>query len=186
MGQALPRPQSQHRCVGRRALTLPPLAADTLAKTLRSLKVKLWICHFCTPDTSDFTCIPHLAGSEGQPRVTVLHWKVGSERPESRLWDPPTSPPPTEQGRLVITPPWMPFGKGSFSCLHGINVTRGFSLPKSASDTAVLFGATIFNDPAMLLAKSSLIALVKSFAFVKYLLSFKGLVFLVNCGEVAF
>lgn len=65
-----------------------------------------------------------------------------------------------------------------------MNVTRGFSLPKSASDTAVLFGATIFNDPAMLLARSSLITSVKSFGFVKYLLSFKGLVFLVIVGRL--
>ena len=67
-----------------------------------------------------------------------------------------------------------------------MNVTREFSLPKSASDTAVLFEATIFNDPAMLLARTSLITLVKSFGFVKYLLSFKGLVFLVIVGRLLF
>lgn len=94
--------------------------------------------------------------------------------------------PPAKQDRLVITTLLAAIWQGSFSCLRGINVTRGFSLPKSASDTAVLFEATICNDPAMLLARSSLITLVKSFGFVKYLLSFKGLVFLVIVGRLLF
>lgn len=123
---------------GKAHRALPALAADTLADTRRSLNAKVWICHFCKPDTSYFTCIPSLAGSEGRPCITVLHWKVVSS--ESRLLDTHTpNSLPMEKVVSLLPPHWPAFSKRSFLGLHGINVTRGFSLPKSVSDTALLF-----------------------------------------------